>query len=316
MGQPIMTDFFRSAAFVCVAIFFASAPALSEDTLMHRSCGQTEHSFVAVDGTRLHYAIMGSGDTNVVMIHGASGNLCDLKIALGSQAAEKFRVLLVDRPGLGRSDRPANGHDPHVQAGLIKAAGHALGFEGAIVLGHSLGGLIALTMALDHADYVKALVLLAPVSHPWPGGVDWFHHAATTPVIGPLFRRTFVPTVGRMIGKSSTGAPFPEGYYEQAGVDLLFRAKTFKANSQDLIHVKRFTEELSPRYGELQMPIEIISGGRDRSVSTTIHSRALVEQAPHAKLVVIDGAGHQIQHERADDALEALNRAAQRAHAS
>ncbi len=276
------------------------------------SCGTVEQAYVTVEGVRMHHALIGSGDTNVVMIHGASGNLCDLKIALGETAAQKYRVLLVDRPGLGRSERPENGHDPRVQARLITGAANALGIERAVVLGHSLGGFISLSLALENPNFAEALVLLAPVSHPWPGGVDWYHHAATTPLLGPVFRRTFVPTIGRRIGRSSTGSPFPEGYYDMAGVDLLFRAKTFKANSQDLVHTKQFTEILSPSYGDLTLPIEVVSGDRDKSVSTTIHSKALEQQVPGVNLTVLKGVGHQIQHERPTDVLKALERAVQR----
>jgi hypothetical protein len=60
-------------------------------------------AFVTVNGLRLHYEIAGTGP-DLVMIHGASGSLRDLTFSLRDRLTDRYRVIVVDRPGLGHSD--------------------------------------------------------------------------------------------------------------------------------------------------------------------------------------------------------------------
>ena len=110
----------------------------------------------------------------VLLVHGASGNFADLDAALGGRlAALGFRVFAVDRPGHGWSDRlaGADAASPAGQAAALRAALARRGVERTIVVVHSLAGMLGLAMALDAPEFARGLVLLAPVSHPWPGGV-------------------------------------------------------------------------------------------------------------------------------------------------
>lgn len=150
----------------------------------------------------LHVVTAGAPDAPrgaVVLIHGASGNFADLTEPLAAPlCAAGFRVFSVDRPGHGWSERArhANPASPEVQAAMIHAALVSQGVDRALVVAHSLGGPVGLSLALNHADFVHALALLAPVSHPWPGGVAAYHHVAVHPIAGPLFRWTCVLPIG------------------------------------------------------------------------------------------------------------------------
>ncbi|MCX7311594.1 MAG: alpha/beta fold hydrolase [Alphaproteobacteria bacterium] len=96
--------------------------------------------FVDVDGGRLHLLELGpAGAPPVVLLHGASGNLLDMRVALGDRLAQRYRVIMVDRPGHGWSDRPGGSADasPARQAALIHHALVRIGVTRAIVLGHS-----------------------------------------------------------------------------------------------------------------------------------------------------------------------------------
>ena len=69
-------------------------------------------AFVEVDGARLHYFDLGPRDSDlppVILIHGASANARDMKIALGEELAKSRRVLIFDRPGRGYSTRDGEG---------------------------------------------------------------------------------------------------------------------------------------------------------------------------------------------------------------
>ena len=105
----------------------------------------------------------------VLLIHGASGNAFDMFVALADRLASSgFRVLSIDRPGHGWSDRIGGRavSSPVAQAGLIRRAAEELGADRVIVAAHSLGAITGLALALDHPEFVRGLALIAPVSHP------------------------------------------------------------------------------------------------------------------------------------------------------
>ena len=69
----------------------------------------------------------------------------------------------------------------------------------AIVVAHSWSGALATAYALDHPGAVAGLVLLAPVTHPWPGGIAWYYHVVTAPIVGPLFAHTLALPLGKLL---------------------------------------------------------------------------------------------------------------------
>ena len=71
-----------------------------------------------------------------------------------------------------------------------------LGIARAIVVAHSWPARSRPRWRSIIPTQVAGLVLLAPVSHPWPGGIAWYYHVAAAPVIGPLFAYTLALPVG------------------------------------------------------------------------------------------------------------------------
>ena len=158
--------------------------------------------FVEVSGGRIHLVELGPANAvPVVLLHGASGNLEDMRLALGDKLAERHRVILVDRPGHGWSSRLGGSADasPARQAALIHDALQRIGIRRAVIVGHSWSGALATAYALAYPDAVSGLLLLAPVTHPWKGGVGWYNPILTTPIVGPLFARTMALPIGKLM---------------------------------------------------------------------------------------------------------------------
>src|ERR1700754_4489925 len=125
----------------------AVAGALGATALLNRHFAKkAEHDnppagrFLDVDGVRLHYLERGSGEP-LVLLHGNGSMIQDFESSgLVDLAAEKYRVIIIDRPGFGHSSRPRNVvWTPEAQAQLIRRALEHLGVSQAIVLGHSWG---------------------------------------------------------------------------------------------------------------------------------------------------------------------------------
>jgi pimeloyl-ACP methyl ester carboxylesterase len=260
---------------------------------------------VAVKGAALNVVELGPQDAEgpaILLLHGASCNLDAMRRPLGELLAKKHRVILIDRPGHGWSTRErAADSTPQVHAAMIAEALDKLRLGSVIVVAHSLAGALGARLALDHADRVEGLVLLAPVTHPWYGGVGWYNKAISMPVIGPLLAYTITLPLGLLLAEKSARHVFlpqamPDGYVKDTATPLLLRPREFIANARDLVTLKQAVEEQAPRYGEIRAPVTIISGDHDRTVSTVIHSRLFARAVPNAKLIVLEGIGHMIQN--------------------
>jgi pimeloyl-ACP methyl ester carboxylesterase len=264
--------------------------------------------FVEVTGGRLHVLERGQPDAPVVvLLHGASGNLQDVNAALGALLATRYRVIMIDRPGHGWSDRPGGDDDasPARQAALIAQALEKLGVARAILVGVSWSGALATNYALTFQERVTGLVLLAPVSHRWPGGIAWNYRLASMPVLGPLFVRTALmllayPMLDRLVGAAFAPQAMPDGYPARAALALALRPGEFLANARDVANLKANVTLQAHRYGEIRVPVVILAGDRDTTVSPEIHSKALAAAIPNAKLIILPGVGHIIHHAQAE----------------
>ena len=91
--------------------------------------------FIEVEGGRLHLVELGRADAQtIVLLHGAAVNHGDMRLALGDRLAAHYRVILIDRPGHGWSERPGGSADasPARQAKLIHQALTKIGISRAI----------------------------------------------------------------------------------------------------------------------------------------------------------------------------------------
>jgi pimeloyl-ACP methyl ester carboxylesterase len=290
---------------VLVALAILALVTWTGTVLMQR-VHPPQGKMVEVAGASLHAVDVGPRDgIPIVMLHGASCNL-EVMRPLAERLSQSHRVILMDRPGHGWSTR-ANFSDstPEPQARMILQALEKLGIGKAIVVAHSWSGALALRIALDHPERVAGLVMLAPVAYPWPGGVSQYNYAVTAPVIGPLLAHTVTLPLGLLLADSSARSVFapqamPEGFVKDSATRLLLRPREFVANAWDLVTLRAAMAEQVPRYGNVTVPITIIAGDVDKTVSTHIHSQPLARTAPNTKLIVLNGVGHMIQYAATD----------------
>jgi pimeloyl-ACP methyl ester carboxylesterase len=250
----------------------------------------------------------------VVLVHGASGNHADMMVALGARmAALGFRTIAVDRPGHGWSSRfPGRGRSsPTRQAALIRAALARRGVTQAIMVVHSWAGVLGLAMALDAPEFTRGLVLLAPVSHPWPGGVSWYYKVAVTPGLGLLFRHLVVMPAGLMAMKAGVASVFapgrsPSDFIGATKLLLMLRPAHFLANAEDVVDLKPFVQTLAPRYGQIRAPTVIVTGDADGVVYTHIHSLGCARDIPGATLTTLRDIGHSPHYSAPDSVVAAI----------
>ncbi|MET4258954.1 pimeloyl-ACP methyl ester carboxylesterase [Bradyrhizobium sp. S3.12.5] len=259
---------------------------------------------IEVDGAVLHVVDIGPRDAGppIVMLHGASSNLEVMRHPLGDLLAKQHRVILIDRPGHGWSTRARRQDStPDIQARMIDEALGKLGIDRAVFVAHSWSGALGARLALDHASRVAGLVMLAPVTHPWRGGVGRYNEIIAMPVIGPLLAYTITLPLGYFVAESGARSVFlpqtmPDGFVKESATPLLLRPREFIANAYDLVTLKASVAEQAPRYGKIRVPVTIIAGEPDKTVKTDIHARPFAAAVPNAKLIVLPDLGHMVQN--------------------
>lgn len=186
-----------------------------------------------------------------------------------------------------------------------------------MIVGHSWAGAVVPNLALDHPDVTGALLLLAPVTHPWPGGaVAWYYGPATSKM-GKLFTRTFTTPLGALMIGPAAQAVFapqapPADYIEAARIPLALRPSVFEANAADMAGLYDAVVAQAPRYRHIRVPATVIAGDADGIVYTAIHARSFAREVPGARLVVLPGVGHMPHYADPDLVIAEIDRLASR----
>ena len=259
--------------------------------------------FVMVRRMRQHVVELGPSDaTPIVLIHGAGCNLEDMRLALGEQLAARHRVILIDRPGLGWSKRKGRGGSaPKIQAAILRDVLDALGIDRAIIVGHSWGGALAVSFALDYPERTAALILLASPLYPHAHPTTSLYALFAIPILGWVYARTLALPLGLFFVGLALGSAFlpqlpPRDYLKRSAGLLLLRPSTFLANARDMADLKRNLESRPARYRDLAMPILVMSGAADFVVAPQLHAMPFATAVPHATLVMLPGIGHMLHH--------------------
>jgi pimeloyl-ACP methyl ester carboxylesterase len=264
--------------------------------------------FIDVSGLRQHVAEIGdaTGVPPVVLVHGAGCNLEDMRLALGERLAVRHRVILIDRAGLGWSQRRGRGgSSPAYQAARLCGVLDHLGIERAVIVGHSWGGALAATFALEYPARVAGLVLLAPPLYPLNRSMTWLYTLFASPVFGWLYARTLAlplgaPFIGVGLGSAFLPQLPPRHYIKRTAALLLLRPSTFLANARDVADLAGNLDRQKTRYASLATPTVIMTGDRDMVVAPHRHALAFAAAVPPARLVTLPGVGHMLHHVAAE----------------
>ncbi|MCC2957496.1 alpha/beta fold hydrolase [Massilia sp. IC2-477] len=256
-------------------------------------------SFVEVEGVRLHVRDEGRGPA-LLMIHGLGGQMAHFNYGAVRELSQRYRVVTLDRPGSGYSTRPEGvPADLATQARAIARLIDKLGLERPTVVGHSLGGATALTLALDHPGQVGALALVAPLTHA-PGTVPSAFRALTieTGWLRRLFAATLAVPLSIVASKGVLAEvfgpePVPRDFPTRGGGLLSLRPGQFLASSADLQALGGHMPQLEQRYAALRVPLHILFGREDRLLDWRANGQALADKVAGARLELVDG-GHML----------------------
>jgi pimeloyl-ACP methyl ester carboxylesterase len=275
--------------------------------------------FIDIDGARIHYLDEGSGPV-LLLVHGLTGQMLNFTHSLIDRLKGDFRVIVIDRPGSGYSTRPADA--PATLAAQARTIGRfcdVFRLGRPLVVGHSLGGAIALALALDHPEKVGGLALLAPVTQRPDHVPPPFDGLA---IASPLLRRVIAWTLATPMSiRNSQRAlallfgpePVPHDFAVRGGGLLTLRPASFIGASADLVETQVDSGAAAARYEELTMPVGILFGADDRILDPAVHGKTLAAKVKGAEFELIEGSGHMIPVTAAGRTAAFIARVARRA---
>jgi pimeloyl-ACP methyl ester carboxylesterase len=270
--------------------------------------------FIGVDGVRLHYLVRGpEGAPPLLLIHGVGGLIQEQIISgMVDRFAEKYRVYVFDRPGYGYSTRPRlRIWSPEAQAALLLEALQRLGVAQTLVVGHSWGTQVAVSMALAAPERVRGLVLAAGYFFPTRRLDIWLLFAGATPVIADIFRLTLWPIVSRavlwvFVRKIFQPPPITDVFRDQFPTGLATRPMPLRASCEEAGLLWFAARRLQERYAALACPMAIVVGEDDWLIEAE-QSKRLKAALPRAVLRQVPGHGHMLTHTATAEVISAVD---------
>jgi pimeloyl-ACP methyl ester carboxylesterase len=207
--------------------------------------------------------------------------------------AAHFTVYTLDLPGFGYSDKPAGYASARLAAAFVDRFLSTLGVDRATVIGHSMGGTVALWLGIEHPARVERLVLVDAAEI---GEAAAIFRRLAQPILGDLLLKTTTPATMRIL----MAAPYVQKQVvtpELAAVYAGF-AWTPGARRALIEHARAYDADraaLLPRLGQISMPALIVWANRDPYFPPEV-GLELLAALPSARLELIHDAGH-LPHE-------------------
>jgi pimeloyl-ACP methyl ester carboxylesterase len=261
-------------------------------------CDRPKENYIEVDHTRFRYVDYGTGPA-VVLIHGNAGSIEEFDFKSLGPLCRDHRVIAFDRPGHGKSARPADlDATLEVQTRLLHESLSDLGVTQPVLVGHSWGGSLALAYALQYPNEVSGIVLLAPAAYP-DGGADEFMRAwLKTPVVGDVSLTLGRLLVGKHLLKKELKRAFypddvPEDYLRHASSSWLHH-KQMRAILEDEWSLDKDVSKTSKHYSDIRIPVVIVTGDHDKVVSPRDNAFRLKSSIAQSQLIELKNTGHQV----------------------
>ena len=254
------------------------------------------HEWIEVGGTRIRYLVLGEGETNVILVHGFGGDL-DTWLFNHETLARERTVYALDLPGHGQSGKQVVDGSVAGMTRVLRDFMDALAIPSTALVGHSLGGAIALQAALSYPDRVTSVALICSAGLGPDIDVEYIDG-----FIASNSRREIKPHLQKLFADPSlVNRQLIEDilrYKRLDGVTEALRTicgEVFTGGTQSTV--------LRDRVGSLTVPLLAITGSEDRIVPPS-HAQGL---PANVCAVALSGYGHMVHMEAAGEVNELLD---------
>jgi pimeloyl-ACP methyl ester carboxylesterase len=293
----------------CSGVRYADAPALAFDDI--------DYGFdveYALDAPRLAYIDEGTGERTILLVHGLASNAGFWRYNIEPLAEAGYRVIAVDLPGFGKSAKGAYPYTPSFYALTLARFIDALDLGPVVYVGHSMGGQVGLTLALERPALIDQLVLAAPA------GIEAFDEGEGAWLANALTEEGIATAP-----EASIRANLAMNFHRWDGdrLEWMVEERARMAKSEEMeafayavirsVH-GMIGEPTTPFLSDVTVPTLVVYGQYDGLIPNPyLHPgtpRGVfaegVEAIPDAELVEIPDAGHLLQIERPEAFNEAV----------
>lgn len=266
--------------------------------------GEVREGYLTLpDGRRLFAVQAGRGSPPLVFLHGLGGSQTTWQVVLPDLVAQ-HRVVALDLPGHGLSDKPSPEETDYSLNGLAQAiteALDALDLPPVVLIGHSLGGAVAMQVALQHPERISRLVLVDSAG---------LGDEINSELLDRMEAEPSREEARRLLAlffhdeRHILASGVEETYRQRVapGAQEALRAVTAANFSRDGQHIGT-----QGRLADLNLPILIVWGAQDRVIPAQ-HAWMAQEVAPDARVEVFEHVGHVPQLEDAGEFVAAIER--------
>jgi pyruvate dehydrogenase E2 component (dihydrolipoamide acetyltransferase) len=275
-----------------------------ESAVLERSVVREGHVEIG-DGLALHYLLAGAPSPlpPVVLLHGLGGSINGWQTVLAT-LAERRTVCALDLLGHGRSAKPPPAQADYSVRGLARGVANALDeleLGPAVIIGHSLGGAVALQLALEHPGTVRQIVLVAGAG------------------LGPEINTELLERIESEPSREEARALLELFFHDRravvpGGIEELYQTRLLPGASEALRAVAAASlgregqrVDFRPRLGELSIPVALVWGAHDRVIPAH-HAAPAAAALGGAPVAIIENAGHVPHLEAADEFVRAVER--------
>jgi 3-oxoadipate enol-lactonase len=261
---------------------------------------------IALPDVELHYEVRGSGPP-LVLVHGLGASTAIWQKVAGP-LSDDFRVIAYDLRGLGRSSTPSGPYTVGALLADLHGLAEALELERFLLVGHSLGGAVAVCYAARHPERLSGLVSVSAPS-------------AAAEAQGPMLEKR--AAIARRDGMQAVAAihaqaGFPDAFRLQRARDVATYRSIIAGGDPEgyaalcgVIETLRNAQDLA----RIETPTLLIAGERDRIVAPEA-VRASAAAIDGCEYVELEGCGHIVPFERPDELVRAIRDFASRLAAS
>ncbi len=244
-----------------------------------------------IDGLDIGYQESGSGDVAIVFLHyfgGSSRSWTEVTNALASSGASTCRCIAPDLRGFGHSNAPENAEDYHVaqSADDVEALCKTLKLERFILVGHSMGGKIALEWASRAPHGLQGLLLLAP-SPPTPEPMSDDDREN--------LRRSYgdADAMSQIIGEI-TAQTLPAEIFQRTLDDNLHSSRAAWNTWLDV----GSREDIADQMAHIVVPVRVLAGADNQGMKAEMLQREIVARLSDARLETVPDCGHLVPLEQ------------------
>jgi pimeloyl-ACP methyl ester carboxylesterase len=287
MLEPFERRAFKSAALAAILVIlsFTSAAAAAQ-----QPSPSPPGKEATVYGMKIHYVEAGSGAA-VVLLHGLGGSAQNW--AFNTDAlAQKFRVIVPDQLGFGRSDKPYTNYRVGTYVDFLDGFLKELKIERASLVGNSLGGWIAAAYTIAHPEKVERLVLVDAAGFAPPPDFDMNSLAGLNPST-----REGMKLLASLVFYNK------QLFTSDLAIDLALKARLMAGDGYT-IHslnesIARREDMLDNRLSAIKQPTLIVWGRDDGLTPLAEYGERFKKEIKGSQLLVFEQCGHVPQIEKA-----------------